>query len=72
MPRLPLLAARATMLCAALVLPLLATACARTPPSSCAGWTDVELEPQDIGAVSDTLATWLAQHHRHWREVCEE
>ena len=72
MPRLPLLAARATMLCTVLALPLLATACARTPPSSCAGWTDVELEPQDIGAVSDTLATWLAQHHRHWREVCEE
>ena len=71
MPAWRWIARAATMPCVVLALPLLATACDRTSPASpCAGWTDVQMEPQDIDAISDTLALWLKQHHQHFKDSC--
>lgn len=60
------------MLFAVLALTLLATSCARTgAPGNCAGWKLIRGEPQDVNAISDTLALSIREHNKHWRETCK-
>lgn len=68
-------AVKSTAKCAAMALMLLASGCETSSPGAtdalvCAGRTPPPIQPEDVDALSDPLALWLAGEVEFGRKKC--